>query len=436
MKAALYIRVSSQEQALKGYSLDAQRDALMNYAKKNRISVYNLYADEGISARKPYKKRPAFCRLLSDAERGMFDLILVIKLDRFFRNVASYYEVLPILENHHVAWKAVYEDYDTQTAEGRLKINLFLSIAENEADRTSERIKFVNESKRRQGLAVTGSVPIGYKIENKHIVIDTEKEPIVRRIYSAFVETGSIQRMREIIQDEFGYALKFQNASKILSSEAYIGTFYGIPNYIPPYFDTDYFNRVQRMRPKAARRTQENRVYLFTGLIVCGECGCRMSAHTNTFSGYRQYICQRGHRVEKICDNNSTITEQVLERRIIAAVEHDMANLKAQAINPKRSGNKQIVDRAKSRISKLKDLYLADMITLEEMKAEKARLDEVIRSNSAVPEAKNIEWYNSIPDDWKEMYAELSATEKRNFWRKLISEITWNKDKTISILYT
>lgn len=436
MKAALYIRVSSQEQVLKGYSLDAQRENLTSFAERNNIEVYDLYADEGISARKPYNKRPAFCKMLDDAECGRFDTILVIKLDRFFRNVASYHEVMAKLEKAKVSWKATLEDYDTTTAEGRLKINLFLSIAENEADRTSERIKFVNESKRKQGLAVTGSVPIGYKIKDKHIVIDDEKEQLVRRIFSAFDETGSVQRMREIVQEEFCYPLKFGNASKILSSEAYIGTFYGIPNYIPAYFDEAYFNRIQKLRPKAARCTKERRTYLFSGMVVCGECGGRIAAHTNTYSGYRQYACHRGHRIEKSCCNNATITEQVLERRLIALVDEDMQKAQVKEITQKHTDSQKAAENAKRKISKLKDLYLADMISLEEMKREKARLDSIIIQSTRIQPTNERQWYDLIPKDWKSMYIYMSDEEKRIFWRKLISEITWNKDKTIEIVYT
>ena len=70
-----------------------------------------------------------------------FVIILVTKLDRWFRNIGEYYKVQEILEAHNVSWKTIYEDYDTSTAAGRLKINIMLSVAQDEADRASERIK-------------------------------------------------------------------------------------------------------------------------------------------------------------------------------------------------------------------------------------------------------------------------------------------------------
>ena len=90
MRAALYIRVTSEEQARHGLSLQEQRDALTRYAKANKMTVVGIYEDAGISARKPYKKRPALLRLLDDCKAGKVDTILFIKLDRWFRNVAGY----------------------------------------------------------------------------------------------------------------------------------------------------------------------------------------------------------------------------------------------------------------------------------------------------------------------------------------------------------
>ena len=89
-RAALYIRVSSEEQAMHGLSLQAQRETLTAYAKENGLSVVGLYADEGITARKKYRNRAQFMRMLRDVESGNIDVILFIKLDRWFRNITRF----------------------------------------------------------------------------------------------------------------------------------------------------------------------------------------------------------------------------------------------------------------------------------------------------------------------------------------------------------
>ena len=96
-RAALYIRVSTEEQAMHGLSLTAQRETLERYVGDNGLKLAGVYVDEGITARKKYKNRAAFMRMLDDVRADRIDLILFIKLDRWFRNVAEYYEVQRIV---------------------------------------------------------------------------------------------------------------------------------------------------------------------------------------------------------------------------------------------------------------------------------------------------------------------------------------------------
>ena len=97
-RVALYIRVSTEEQARHGLSLEEQRKSLEAYAAQHKFAIVGVYEDAGISARKPYKKRPALLRLLDDCKAGKIDVILFIKLDRWFRNVGNYYAVQDILD--------------------------------------------------------------------------------------------------------------------------------------------------------------------------------------------------------------------------------------------------------------------------------------------------------------------------------------------------
>ena len=175
-RVALYIRVSTSEQGVHGLSLEAQREALTKYAKEKGYSIVDTYADEGITARKQLKNRKELQRLLSDVKKDKIDLILVTKLDRWFRNIKDYYQVQDILEAHNCNWRTIFENYDTSTASGRLHINIMLSVNQDECDRTSERIKAVFKHKKENKEVCSGNVPYGYYIdENKHMQIDTEK---------------------------------------------------------------------------------------------------------------------------------------------------------------------------------------------------------------------------------------------------------------------
>ena len=170
MKVFLYERVSSEEQVKHGYSLDAQDEALREFCERNNHVILGVYRDEGISGRKPYTKRPAMVQLLRDVETIKPQMILFTKLDRWFRNIKEYYKVQDILDKYKVDWKAINEEYDTSTASGRLYVNIKLSIAQDEADRTSERIKDIQDQLVAKGKVLGGNVPLGYRIEDGHIV--------------------------------------------------------------------------------------------------------------------------------------------------------------------------------------------------------------------------------------------------------------------------
>ena len=129
-----YLRVSTEEQARNGESIADQRQALRKWAEQNGCVIVHEFADEGFSARKPYRSRPALCALLNAVERQEADAVVFTKLDRWFRNVRDYAKVQEVLERCGVFWMATLEDYETRTSAGRFKVNLMLSLAEHEAD--------------------------------------------------------------------------------------------------------------------------------------------------------------------------------------------------------------------------------------------------------------------------------------------------------------
>lgn len=180
-RAALYVRVSTVEQREQGQSVDSQIAALQEYAKENNYAVAGVYNDAGVSAHVKYTRRPELLRLIDDARSGKIDVILVTKLDRFFRSVKDYYAVMDQLD--HVSWRAIWEDYETETATGIFKVNIMLSVAQAESDRTGERVKAVNDYRRAKGEFVGGKIPIGYKLEGKQLVQDPETHDAIAAFF-------------------------------------------------------------------------------------------------------------------------------------------------------------------------------------------------------------------------------------------------------------
>ena len=220
VRAALYPRVSTEEQAKFGLSIHDQQNDLEKYAKDHGMKIVGVFADAGFSARKKIEKRPAMMDLLRAVEEDKIDIILVTKLDRWFRNIGEYYKVQEILEAHNVNWKTIYEDYDTSTASGRLKINIMLAVAQDEADRTSERLKNVFDSKRERCEPLTGNKPLGYIIEGKKFVKDPKTEDAVNAFFKKYMACGSVSATQDYIREEYGLVIPYQGANKMLRSPA------------------------------------------------------------------------------------------------------------------------------------------------------------------------------------------------------------------------
>ena len=186
IRCALYDRVSTENQVENGISLDTQKDALTEYAINHGYEIVGYYSDEGITARKKMQNRRELLRLLEDVKRDKIDLILVTKLDRWFRNIKDYHNTQSILEAHNCNWKTIFEDYDTSTSNGRFAINIMLSVNENECDRDSERIKSVFAYKKKNRELLSGAPAYGYITVDKKLQKDPDTRHIVEDVINYY----------------------------------------------------------------------------------------------------------------------------------------------------------------------------------------------------------------------------------------------------------
>ena len=248
LRVALYIRVSTDEQALHGDSIATQKDALTFYARSNNMNIIDYYIDEGYTATN--LKRPNFQRLLNDVKENKIDMILFTKIDRWSRGVRNYYKIQDILDANKVNWKTIFEDYDTSTASGRLHINIMLSVAENESAQTSERIKAVFKNKLAKGEVCSGKIPRGYKIENKRLVIDHEVAPMIKDIFNYYESVNSLNKLVDYVKNNY-YHIHQLTLKRILTNTLYKGTHTCesavTENYCEAIISETQFDNVQRL---------------------------------------------------------------------------------------------------------------------------------------------------------------------------------------------
>lgn len=436
LRVALYIRVSTEEQALHGDSIEAQKQALIEYAQKNQYKIIDYYIDDGFTATS--LKRPSLQRLLKDVQEDKIDLIIFTKIDRWSRGVRNYYKIQDVLDNHKVNWKTIFENYDTSTAAGQLHINIMLSVAENEAAVTSERIKVVFKNKIKNKEVITGKVPKGYKIENKKLVIDKETVNIVESIFSHFEIHQSKRSTMNFIRDELGVNLSYKTISNILSNSLYKGEYRGIVNYCPAIIDKKRFDKIQTVLKRNISTNTSNRIYLFSSLLVCSHCNHNLGGfntkHNEKF--FFNYRCNYNF-YRKLCDNNRCISEKKIEKKIIEQFKiqlHEyIVDYEVKKKNKPKKSNKTEIE---NKIKKLNDLYINDFITLEEYKEKHEFYKSKIIEDECPQDEFNIESYKEMLNiDFKETYMNLDREDKRAFWRSFIKEIKIDHECNVKLKF-
>lgn len=423
MKVFIYERVSSEEQAKHGYSLDAQHEALTDFCKRNNHVILGEYRDEGISGRKPYTKRPAMLQLLHDVEIVKPDMILFTKLDRWFRNIKEYYKVQDILDRNKVDWKAINEEYDTSTASGRLYVNIKLSIAQDEADRTSERIKDVQDQLVAQGKVLGGKVPFGYKIVDKKLAFG-DNIHITKEAIDHYLLHQSAHETTRHINDLYGLNFDHSSLLRLLRNPILKGEYRGNTAYCEPLIDADRWNDLQAVIQKNIKHASDKHTYLFTGLIRCPMCGRRMGGfHTN---GYSYYRCNN-HPVNR-CDMKHSVSEAKTEKWLLANIEEDYkVNV---TMRPKQK--KENPQKYKDRLKRLNDMYLMGNIDQDEYKAKSAEIQKKLAEIAKTPALKT----QNFASNWKDLYYELDAEHRRSFWRNIVKEIVVTVEgQGVAVLY-
>jgi len=453
-RIACYIRVSTQEQKLHGLSLDAQRDALRRYAEAHGLNIIEWYEDEGISGRKLIRRRPALQRMLNDAKAGKFDRIIFIKLDRYFRSVAEYYECQKILEANKVTWTATEEKYDLTTANGRYWVTQKLAMAEYEADQTGERIRLVNEYKVRTGQPLTGAqaftiaFAVGKDEETglKNVIPNPETKELVTDFINHFLTHHSLSSSTEYINTKYGTKYEYGQLKKVLIDTKLYGHYRGNDFYCTGYVDKATWDKIQEIARGNVKKRKTNRIYLFTGLLQCPCCGRKLtgicSANRKTVkpngkvyispNTIYQYRCNKA-KMSKLCSFKKYPNEERMEKALLSNlnrfINNHITHVKITAnTNTHTDGVKNSIANIQAEMNRLNTMFRKGRVKEEEYDKDYEALEKQLAElqESLTPvEERDVTVYEELlaKDDWKELYNALNKENKRAFWRKYIKTI-------------
>lgn len=213
--AAIYVRVSTQDQAQHGFSLDAQQDSLSNYAKAIGYDIFRIYRDEGKSAKD--LKRPQMQEMLSHAKEGKFSAIFIYKLDRFSRSLKDLILTIDQLKEWGIDFVSLSDKIETASASGKLMFHIISAFAEFERNIIGDRTKFGMERRAKEGGFIT-KAPMGYKMFHKQLIIDPLNVDKVREIFRTFLDSDI-----SLTQLALRNGITTSGLIKLLSNTAYIG---------------------------------------------------------------------------------------------------------------------------------------------------------------------------------------------------------------------
>lgn len=453
LRCAIYIRVSTAEQQIHGKSLQAQKECLERYAADHSMTVAGVYADEGKTARKELKKRKAIHSLLNDVKAGKIDVILFWRLDRWFRNMSDFYKVQDILDAHGVSWISASEPgINMETRDGRLQLNVVLSIGQNEVDTTSERIKFVNEASIRQGKLIFGeaNMPPGYmpaQVDGiKRMVKNPNQEDMVNAFFAFYRKHQHKTATLRYIQEYFNPDFSWSSMRTMLSSEFYKGTYRGIP-YCPAYLTEEEYAEIQRIsHHHNIKQTPSGRVYLFTGLIrcpACGQllCGTGVNSIINRKTGekrsYCYYRCNRAI-IDKICTYRHRLSQNLVEKHLLENLEDEYYKFRVRISKIDERQKKIVKVKKPEQLHKERErlnlLFQKGRIEWDYYNKEYDRIEAELGELSQVHQKEHNDFTyleNLLKTDFRSMYDSLSAENRRAFWRSVIKEIHLKEDSAV-----
>ena len=266
IRAALYARVSTEEQADQGYSLAAQLQMLRDFCEVFEMDIAGEYVDDGYSGTNT--RRPAYRRMFSPDERQRWDALVVIKMDRIHRNSKNFMLMIEDLSKNGQSFFSTTERIDTTTAVGRFAMDVIQRIAQLESEKIGERTKFGMIQKAEQKDGIMGfQPPYGYSIADGELISIPEEQIVVKRIFGSYLENSTLDEIASELNSSFirtrnGNQWNKYNLRNILHNPVYAGYMHWEEHLIGHHADcpvsVDEYNQVQRLMASKTRGAKKN----------------------------------------------------------------------------------------------------------------------------------------------------------------------------------
>jgi len=461
VKVAVYARVSTQEQAVEGTSLDHQVEQLESYCQAQGWEVAGRYVDPGFTGKDD--DRPALKRLRSDAKSGLFEKVVTYKLDRLARKLRLLLEIEEQLKDYGVSLLSFKETIDTSTAIGRTVFQVLGLAAEWEREAIIERTKAGRLQRYKEGYWAGGKPIYGYEYnkDTKKLAINKSEARVVRRIFEKYNSGSSLAAVANMLNKdrikpryENGKGWRPTAVRNILVNPAYKGTLIvnrhlnisdihkvdmskAICISIPEIVPAQAWEQAQRhLEAHKHVRPVTNRHWLLQGLVTCGLCGLSYAAGGH--KPYRYYLC-RGKLHIRHLDGSPRCTsrnvkaewlEQAVWKRIEDIINdpNKLEPMLQETINSLKAREEDLRARVLPIDERLKSIEekkvrLADDFVVKNMSADRFRQ---IQSDLEKEEIRLRSVRANIDPG---QLSELETTQSMlRFWESRVKEMAWNTE--------
>lgn len=408
------MRVSTEDQAREGFSLPEQKERLEAYCKFKGFVIKDYYTDAGISA-KTGNYRPEFERLKEDIKSKKINTIIALKQDRITRSIFDWEELMRFLEENDAYLDCVNDDINTTNANGKMVSRILMSVSQQEIERTSERTKVGLAGAIKQGH-IPHQAPLGYKHENKKLVIDHLTKDVVIRIFELYHKGMSYQKISTLFNKEQVLGkTNWRDSSivAILENEIYKGDFvHGkrtkhptyYENVVEPIVSKEMWEECQVQKKKNSKSYQRTLTYLFLQKLRCPKCNRILGGKaTQKKNGniYYYYYCHD-------CKINfkESLVEEYFNDFVNELVEYDsvvnqffLPMIKQKFDEPQEELKKDI-NKQKDKLERIKRAYINGVFSLEEYNDERKLVESALgKLQNELDEATSCETLNFTPQD-------------------------------------
>ncbi len=395
MIVGCYIRVSTSEQAEKGYSVTGQTERLKKYCDSHDWIIYKIYTDPGYTGSNT--DRPGLKQMLDDINKHKFEKVVCWKLDRLSR---SQKDTLTLIEDHFLAndcdFVSMRENFDTSTPFGKAMIGILAVFAQLEREQIKERIALGREVRAQKGYYSGGSIPpYGYKYENKQLIVEPYEAMVVRKIFELALQNKTSYSIAKYLRENEFNPRNIKWGSKsidhILASRIYIGQVSFSKKWYPGIHEalisTDAFEEVQEIIARRSKKRHAMNVgkvssYL-AGITFCKKCGKKYYKDTSRVKRkekvyYNYYYCCYGRILHKQTEKcyNKIYAMDALDNMVLSEIKKlamdpeyfDQVRSEGNPDEDIKIINAEI-DKISSQISKLLDLYALDSMPIDVINA-------------------------------------------------------------------